>query len=107
MPSWQPDDGWPLDWEVIPEFSLAELQASPAALTRDLGISFEQRLDLGDNLGNRPRAILVLPSGFRVALLLYPTESPEYERYQLVQADPASVARPFVEGVWGRAILER
>lgn len=103
----QADDGWPLHWEIIPELPLAELQVSHAALTRDLGISFDQRIDLEDGLGNRPRAILVLPSGFRVALLLYPIESPEYDRYVMVEADPTSVNRPFVAGPFGEYILER
>lgn len=110
--TWQREEGWPLHWEGIPALRLAALDVHVDELMSRTGLSFSQRVDLGDGLGDLPRAIVALPSGLRVAFSTHlfqqlpPAPDDPLARVISLDADPTSVKRPFVEGVHGEAIIE-
>jgi len=106
--SHHPADGWPLHWLSAPVLPLAAFEMDPDQLAARLGISFEQRIDLGDGLGDRPRAILDLRSGLRVAFALYPTRGHLPHWHSIVlDVEPMTIRRPFVDGLLAEYIVER
>ena len=100
--------GEPLSWQRVPSLKLACLEIDPDELAERLGISFAQHFCIIDGLGYRPTAILDLPSGLRIGLVLYPTRGwmPHW-KYVNVEVDPSSIQRPFVDGFLGEYIIER
>ncbi len=100
--------GEPLSWQRVPTMALACLEIDPDVLAARLGISFEQRICIVDGLGYRPTAILELPSGLRIGLVLYPMRGhlPHWQ-YVNIDVEPMSIQRPFVDGFLGEYIVER
>lgn len=103
-----PIDGFPVTWVQVSECWLLNLEINPATFAEQLGISFEQRVDLGNGLGDRPTAVLELVSGLRLTLMLNPTSGPISQLGDVFfNVDPSTINRPFVEGFGSEWIIER
>jgi hypothetical protein len=106
--AYHPADGWPLHWLSVPSLPLAAFEMDPDQLAARLGISFEQRVDYGDDLGDMPRAILNLPSGLRIGFSLFYLRG-HMPHWHSIMLDVASttIKRPFVDGLFSEYIVER
>ncbi len=107
LPTWQPEQGWPLHWVLVPSLPLATLQVDPDALAEELHLSVLQRIDLGNGLGDRPTAVLELESGLRIGLSLSPSRRTSGPGHVQVCVEPTSIGRAFIDGIWGEALVER
>lgn len=103
-----PIHGVPVSWVPVSEVWLFSLRIDPDRLAETLGISFRQRIDLGNGLGDRPTAVLELASGLQINFMLDPTRGQVPRGHDvIVNVDPTTVGRPFVDGFGHEMIVER